>query len=420
MNFILQHSKIVNRKSSITITGSKSESNRLLLLRALYPEIEIENCSNSDDSEVMQKALKSEETLIDIHHAGTAMRFLTAFFATQEGRETIITGSSRMKERPIKVLVDALNSLGADISYLETDGCPPLKIKGKTLTNHKVTLKADVSSQYISALLLIAPKLENGLELTLEGNITSIPYINMTLELLHQIGVKTSFINKKITVKPQPSRLKSQTLTVESDWSSASYFYSIVALSEIGTELELSSYKENSLQGDSVLVDIYKDFGVQTIFERNSIIIKKIEDCQLKSADFQLKNSPDIAQTIAVTCFGLGIACHLIGLHTLKIKETDRLLALKIELEKLGAEVFITENSLTLKTHNLFKSIVDSHHSEGLGEAFISTYNDHRMAMAFAPLALKTTLQIEDAMVVSKSYPTFWKDLETIGFKITQ
>lgn len=422
MNFILQQSKIVNRKSSITITGSKSESNRLLLLKALFPEITIHNVSNSDDSQVMQMALSSTESIIDIHHAGTAMRFLTAFFATQEGREIILTGSTRMKERPIKVLVDALNSLGATVEYLENDGFPPLKISGQKLINHEVVLKANVSSQYISALLLIAPSLQNGLEMTLEGDITSVPYINMTLELLHQIGVQTSFIDNKIRVEPRYSTHEAQTLTVESDWSSASYFYSIVALSDINTEITLSSYKEDSLQGDSVLAELYKDFGVQTIFENNSISLKKVADCQLKSINLELNNSPDIAQTIAVTCFGLGIGCHLTGLHTLKIKETDRLLALKIELEKLGANVSITDNSLNLKSHNLFKSTEASAPSEGFGEDFrevISTYNDHRMAMAFAPLALKRTLQIEDAMVVSKSYPTFWEDLKSIGFKIS-
>jgi 3-phosphoshikimate 1-carboxyvinyltransferase len=419
MNLTLHQSIISNQTSVIKITGSKSESNRLLLLQALYPEIRIENLSNSDDSDAMQKALNSKESVIDIHHAGTAMRFLAAYFATQKGREVILTGSSRMKERPIKVLVDALNDLGADISYLETEGCPPLKILGTSLLNNKVTLKANVSSQYISALLLIAPKLKNGLELKLEGEITSIPYISMTLELLNQIGVQTGFDGNIITVKSNTSILKPETLTVESDWSSASYFYGIVALSEIGTEIELSSYKENSLQGDSVLQEIYQLFGVQTIFIHNSIRLIKEKDCQMKTVDCQLNNCPDIAQTIAVTCFGLGIGCHLIGLHTLKIKETDRLLALKIELEKLGAEVKITDDSLQLKANNIFSSSKSSPPSKELGKT-ISTYNDHRMAMAFAPLALKTSLQVEDAMVVSKSYPAFWEDLKSIGFKITE
>ncbi|RXJ44585.1 3-phosphoshikimate 1-carboxyvinyltransferase [Gelidibacter gilvus] len=420
MLLALHKSTIVENPPKIVITGSKSESNRLLLLQALYPELQILNVSNSDDSEVMQKALKSTSNLIDISHAGTAMRFLTAFFATQEGREITITGSDRMKERPIQVLVEALNALGADISYLETEGCPPLKINGKLLSKEHVSLKANVSSQYISALLLIAPKLKNGLELTLEGEITSVPYINMTLDLLDQIGVKTSFENNKINISPlETLNAHQQPLTVESDWSSASYFYSIVALSPVGTEITLSSYKKDSLQGDSVLSEIYTDFGVETKFGENAITLLKKAECQLKTITCELKNAPDIAQTIAVTSFGLGIGCFLTGLHTLKIKETDRLVALKTELEKLGAQVSITENSLSLEPNQLFSSEAKAQSNKGLGEV-IATYHDHRMAMAFAPLGLKTNLQIEDAMVVSKSYPTFWDDLKTVGFKITK
>jgi 3-phosphoshikimate 1-carboxyvinyltransferase len=426
MNIIL-HKSSIKKQSSITITGSKSESNRLLLLQALYPGISIENLSNSDDSEVMQNALYTKSNVIDIHHAGTAMRFLTAFFASQEGREVILTGSQRMKERPIQILVEALAQLGADIDYLETKGCPPLKIKGKSLINDKVTLKANVSSQYISALLLIAPKLKNGLELTLEGKITSVPYIKMTLSLLNEIGVESSFNGNVITVKPttnnqQPTTNNQQptTLIVESDWSSASYFYSIVALSETGTEITLSSYKKNSLQGDAVLAELYQYFGVETSFIDNKIIIRKSSNENQQSLiQFDLSNAPDIAQTIAVTCLGLGLECHLTGLHTLKIKETDRLEALKTEMEKFGASVEITANSLHLESNTLYLQDANSLPLEGLGEA-IATYNDHRMAMAFAPLALKTNLNIEDANVVSKSYPNFWKDLKSIGFQIKQ
>jgi len=409
MDIILKQSSI-KRQSSITITGSKSESNRLLLLQALYPGITIENLSNSDDSLVMQHALSTLDDSIDIHHAGTAMRFLTAYFAIQKGRVVILTGSQRMKERPIQILVDALNQLGADIAYLENKGCPPLKINGKDLNKHEVTLKANVSSQYISALLLIASRLKNGLKLTLEGHITSVPYIKMTLELLHQIGIETNFEGQTITVKPYDQQPKTKTLIVESDWSSASYFYSIVALSEIGTEITLSSYKQDSLQGDSVLSDIYKSFGVDTEFKANSIVIKKVSNSFGHSSfEFDLSNAPDIAQTIAVTCLGLGLGCNLSGLHTLKIKETDRLEALKHELEKFGAKVEITNHSLHLLTlDNL------------TGTPSIETYNDHRMAMAFAPLALKTTLQIKDSEVVSKSYPNFWQDLKSIGFQIKQ
>ncbi len=408
MNIKLLKSQI-KTVSSITITGSKSESNRLLLLQALYPEIKIENLSNSDDSVVMSKALSSNSnTVVDIHHAGTAMRFLTAFFATQQGKEVTLTGSQRMKERPIQILVEALNQLGANISYLENSGCPPLLIKGKALTQNKISLKANVSSQYISALLLIAPKLEQGLELTLNGEITSIPYINMTLNLLNQIGVETSFKNNVITVNPLKEVSGDKTIVVESDWSSASYFYSIVALSPIGTQVKLSSYKQDSLQGDSVLAELYQAFGVKTTFKGLSIVLEKTSQHQPDIA-FNLVKSPDIAQTIAVTALGLGVKCDLEGLHTLKIKETDRLVALKNEIEKLGGDIEVTNETLHLKPFDgNFKL------------ATIQTYNDHRMAMAFAPLALKTELKIEDAMVVSKSYPTFWDDLKSIGFQINQ
>ncbi|NMH87186.1 3-phosphoshikimate 1-carboxyvinyltransferase [Flavivirga algicola] len=408
MHITLQKS-IISKQSSIQITGSKSESNRLLLLKALYPEMSLENVSNSDDSNLMTNALSTDSDVVDINHAGTAMRFLTAYFSVQEGRDVTLTGSKRMKERPIAVLVDALRELGADISYVENEGLPPIKIKGKKLTKHKVALKANVSSQYISALLLIASKLENGLELILEGDITSVPYIKMTLSLLDEIGVESSFNENVITVKPGSKDQSPKTLTVESDWSSASYFFSIVAMSEIGTEITISSYKENSLQGDSVLVDVYRHFGISTVFNDNNSVTLKKEFSNLEPLTLNLKDAPDIAQTIAVTCFAIGIPCDLTGLHTLKIKETDRLVALKNEIEKLGGHVEITGKSLHLAASKTINESVS-----------IATYHDHRMAMAFAPLALKTPIIIEDAMVVSKSYPAFWDDLKSIGFKITK
>jgi 3-phosphoshikimate 1-carboxyvinyltransferase len=263
-------------------------------------------------------------------------------------------------------------------------------------------------------LLLIAPKLENGLELTLEGEITSVPYIKMTLSLLNEIGVETSFVGNKITVKSLSHISNPLSLIVESDWSSASYFYSIIALSEIGTEITLSSYKKNSLQGDSVLAEIYKNFGVETVFYNNKIHLRRVQIPITKSLILNFNDSPDIVQTIAVTCFGLGIGCHLTGLHTLKIKETDRLEAIKTELSKLGASVSITNVSLTLQSYSppLERSQKDV--------VAIKTYQDHRMAMAFAPLALKTDIIIEEAEVVSKSYPAFWIDLKSIGFAIEE
>ncbi len=390
------------------ITGSKSETNRSLLLQALYPQINIENLSNSDDGEVMQKGLKIATGEVDIHHAGTAMRFLTAYFASQPGKEVVLTGSERMQERPIKVLVEALRTLGADIQYVKNEGYPPLRIGGKKLEQSKVSLPANISSQYISALLLIAPSLPNGLELELVGKITSVPYIKMTLGLLEQIGIKTTFEGNTIVVLPKTS-VEDITLVVESDWSSASYFYSIVALCDVGTTIELSSYKQNSLQGDSVLSKIYADFGVKTNFHGNQITLSKISNEHPETVNYDLANAPDIAQTIAVTCLGLGMGCHLTGLHTLPIKETDRLAALQTELSKFGAQVAIDSESLTLQPANSLKTGVA-----------IDTYNDHRMAMAFGPLALRTDLIVNDAGVVSKSYPDFWRDLETLGFGITE
>jgi len=394
--------------AEIQITGSKSESNRSLLLQALYPKITIENLSNSDDAGVMQKGLQIKNGVVDIHHAGTAMRFLTGYFASQEGKEVTLTGSQRMTERPVKFLVEALRSLGADIKYVKNEGYPPIQIKGQKLTQKKVSLPANISSQYISSLLLIAPSLENGLELELVGEITSVPYIKMTLALLTQIGVANSFEGNTIKVNPKSS-VEETKLVVESDWSSASYFYSIVALCDIGTEITLSAYKKNSLQGDSVLAEIYQNFGVETLLQENKVVLKKTANCQLPTVNCELSNAPDTAQTIAATCFGLGIGCHLTGLHTLKIKETDRLEALYTELSKLGAKISVTDKSLTLHpSDSIIKDIA------------IDTYNDHRMAMAFAPLALKTTLFINDAEVVSKSYPDFWHDLRKLRFHIEE
>lgn len=391
--------------AKLQITGSKSETNRLLLLQALFPGFSIANTSSSDDSEVMKKALSSSSDLIDVHHAGTAMRFLTAYFSLAEGREVLLTGSQRMQERPIKVLVEALRSLGATISYEKEEGYPPLRIKGKKLKGGTVRLPADISSQYISALLLIGPSLEAGLKLELVGKITSIPYIEMTLSLLKNIGVSTLFEGQIITVNPLTEPLLADQI-VESDWSSASYFFSILSLADSGT-IHLKSYRENSLQGDRVLMEIYKQLGVQATLENEILKLKKVSVALPKVLQWDLSKAPDIAQTIAVTCLGLGIGCRLEGLHTLKIKETDRLQALYNELTKLGASVKITTDTLVVNPCSNLNS-----------ECSIPTYNDHRMAMAFAPLALKVPIVIEDAQVVSKSYPTFWEDLKQLNFKI--
>ena len=404
MNLEISNSQ-ENLSANINITGSKSESNRLLILQALFPNLKIINLSNSDDTHYLQKALKSEGELIDIHHAGTAMRFLTAYFATLEGREVVLTGSKRMKERPVKLLVDALKTMGADISYEKNEGYPPIRIKGKKITAKTVSLEANISSQYISALMLVAPSLPNGLEINLQGEITSTPYIKMTLELLQRAGVRGVFEGNTIKIEPA-KQLKDQSLAVESDWSSASYYYSLAAISE-SAELKLSTYRETSLQGDSCLSNIYKQFGVSTKFEDNHIILSKKPGTKPKHIKENLQNSPDIAQTIAVTCLALEVPCYLTGLHTLKIKETDRLEALKAEIEKFGSQVEITQDSLELFPKKDFEENVS-----------VATYNDHRMAMAFAPLGLKVPFKIEDAEVVSKSYPGFWEDFEKLNFKL--
>jgi 3-phosphoshikimate 1-carboxyvinyltransferase len=408
MNLQLTTNKNHKITSEVIISGSKSESNRLLIIQQLFTNVTINNLSDSDDTHHLQEALSSSNQIADIGHAGTAMRFLTAFFATQEGKTKILQGSERMHNRPIKILVNALRDLGATIEYVEKEGYPPIKITGNKIVKDKVAIDGNVSSQYISALMLIAPSLKNGLEIELKGKITSVPYINMTLKLLHQIGVVAKFNENIINIQAKEVSSE-QNIVVESDWSSASYFYSLIALSEIGATVKLSAYKKDSLQGDSCLAKIYKHFGVTTTFNENSIILTKEGKHNSAVLIEDLKNAPDIAQTIAVTCFGLGIACDLSGLHTLKIKETDRLEALKEELTKLGATINVTNESLHLKT------------SEEINENVkIATYNDHRMAMAFAPLALKTSIIILEAEVVTKSYRNFWKDMQQVGLETVE
>jgi len=406
MNIYLKEVKNKKIVKNIFIAGSKSESNRLLILQKLFHDITIKNLSDSDDTHHLQRSLSTKEQNINIGHAGTAMRFLTAFYASQKNKVVVLSGSDRMHNRPIKILVEALKDLGANISYLQKEGYPPLKITGKELPKSRVQIKANTSSQYISALLLIAPCLPEGLHIDLVGKITSAPYINMTLSLLNKLGIETSFKDQIIQVQPF-QELKQQTLVVESDWSSASYFYSIIAFSEIGSEIRLSSYKKQSLQGDSVLANIYEFFGVKTIFEENTILLKKVSIPQNETLILDLNKAPDIAQTIAVTCFGLGISCELTGLHTLKIKETDRLEALQAELTKLGAIISVTAYGLHIKSSSKINSNIS-----------IETYNDHRMAMSFAPLAMRIPIEILDAGIVTKSYRNFWKDLQKIGFRL--
>ena len=392
---------------SIELTGSKSETNRLLLLAALYPNLTLLNDSNAHDVSVMKKALQLNSGTVDIHHAGTAMRFLTAYFSVTEGAEVLLTGSDRMKQRPIALLVDALRALGATIEYRGEEGYPPLHIKGAILSHSSVSIAANVSSQYLSALCLVGAKLPEGLEIELIGSITSLPYLNMTLQLLERIGISAQLEDSRIRIAPK-SEIEPISLAVESDWSAASYYYSIVALSKLGTKATLSTLREDSLQGDRVLSTIYKDFGVSTRFDDGKVIIEKVSEPLSQTLSYDLIDAPDIAQTIAVTAAGLQVDCYLTGLHTLPIKETDRLAAMKCELEKVGADVEIDAESLRVFGQKA-----------KLQSASIATYNDHRMAMAFAPLAILIPLTIEESFVVEKSYPDFWKHLSLIGYQIS-
>ncbi|HET8838171.1 MAG TPA: 3-phosphoshikimate 1-carboxyvinyltransferase [Flavobacteriaceae bacterium] len=397
-----------NPVASIKIAGSKSESNRLLILQALFGQIEIENLSDSDDTKVLQKALVSLEKKIDVGHAGTAMRFLTAYFSIQEGSEVLLTGSERMQNRPIGILVEALRRLGADISFQKKVGFPPLLIRGKKLMRTSVKLSANVSSQYISALMLIAPSFPNGLELKLQNRPVSFSYIQMTKKLLKKVGISCEIIGDSIRVFPVEN-ISKEIINVEPDWSSASYFYSVAAMS-VSAEIILPHFQnpEISAQGDSEAAKIYEGLHVKTSISETGIFLKKIRKKRIEPLKLNLSNTPDLAQTIAVSCLGLKIPCELTGLQTLKIKETDRLSALKTELEKCGAQVEISEKSLKMLPPEILPKFVE-----------IYTYDDHRMAMAFAPLAMKMNVQINNAEVVSKSFPGFWEEMrEIVNLKV--
>ena len=393
-------------EGSICISGSKSESNRLLLLRAYTSYFKILNLSDSDDTKLMISAIESDKKEINVGHAGTAMRFLTAYFSSIAKKSKFLTGSDRMRQRPISILVDALKDMGCDIEYMEKMGFPPLKINGKNIQSNSVSLPADVSSQYISSLMMLGVSLKNGLEIILSSKITSLPYILMTKKIIERIGGVVKIQDSKIFIEQFKEKVIPEQF-VESDWSSASYFFSIAALSE-SVKLTLSKFSKDSLQGDSKLIDIYKKFGVGTIFEDENIILKKNNKSLPKNIHLNLIDNPDIAQTILVTCLGLGIDCTLIGLHTLKIKETDRLVALKNEIEKFEVDkIEITGDSIKLENNSDLKHDVT-----------IDTYNDHRMAMSFAPLSLLVPINIKNPEVVTKSYFNFWNDLESLGFNI--
>lgn len=401
-----------NRKritGSIRLPASKSISNRVLIINALsfnpYP---IRNLSDSDDTQVLAKALFSNNSRFDIGHAGTAMRFLTAFLAKIAG-EWEVTGSERMKQRPIGILVDALNKLGAKIEYSGKNGYPPLKIYGSHLKGQTLELNGSISSQFISALLLIAPTVENGLSIRLTGEVTSRSYIDLTLKLMSKFGVRHTWADDTITV-PEQHYLPGE-FTVEADWSGASYWYQILALAERG-ELLLENLQLESLQGDARIAKWFTLFGVESEQKKEGVLAIKKAEVLPQKLDLDFIDNPDIAQTMACLCVARKIPFHFKGLKTLKIKETDRIAALQNELRKFGAEITEpAEGELQW----------DGSFSESAGREIppIKTYNDHRMAMAFAPMTLSGyKLGIEDPLVVTKSYPGFWADLQKAGFEI--
>lgn len=397
----------------VRLNGSKSISNRLLIINALCEQpILMENLSNADDTVFLQRLLESEETVLNAGAGGTTFRFLTALLATQAGREVVLTGSERMKQRPVRILVDALRQLGADITYETNEGFPPLRIKGKKLKGGKIALPADTSSQYITALLLIAPTLEEGLELELIGTVVSVPYIRMTLKMMEYFGIQTVFENKTIVVKsgcyqPRP-------FFVEGDWSAASYFYSIAILAQ-NAEITLDGLTPQQIQGDSIIAAIAADFGVETSYDVHRVVLRKSTGLPGKKYSFDFLECPDLAQTVVTCCAGLGVELHCNGLQTLRIKETDRIAALDTELQKLGlgSLVEVDENNWILQIQ----------HNQELPKSTlaIKTYDDHRMAMAFAPLALVIEeIMIEEPEVVTKSYPMFWEDLRKLGFVVKE
>lgn len=393
----------------INLVSSKSESNRALIIKSLCSEgISINNLSDSDDTKTLISLLNSfrKNNHLDAHHAGTTFRFMVAFLSIQKG-EWILTGSDRMKERPIGVLVDTLNENGACIKYLEREGYPPLRITGSQPNLSNIEIDGSISSQYISALLLIAPVLNKPTKITFTNKITSRPYIEMTLDIMQYFGAKTQWKNNEIII--QNNGYSSDNITIESDWSAASYWYQIVALSE-KSSIEIKELTQKSFQGDSEVAEIFNLLGVSTSYKNGGIQISKSDKLFSKKIELNLNNTPDLAQTIICTCAGLGVEAVISGLETLIIKETNRLEALKSELNKFNIELNIINNQkLHLKGGQKMQT----------PSIPIETYNDHRMAMAFAPLCISTgPIEINNPEVVSKSYPNFWEDLKSVGFAI--
>ena len=406
LNFMVKKLRISATKidAEINLPSSKSISNRALILSALSENpCEIRNLSDSDDTRVLQQALQSGEMHFDVDASGTAMRFLTAFFARKTDKQEItITGSERMKQRPIKVLVDALNSLGAKIEYLEKDGFPPLRIFGCALEGGKIRLNSGLSSQYISALMMIAPCMKRGLKITLEGEIVSKPYIRMTLEMMREFGVNADFSGNTIDIKPQ--KYRAVPFAVEADWTSASYWYELLAIAGDG-KIFLHGLKKNSCQGDRKTAKLFENLGVKTEFCENGVLLTANEK-MCREMRYNFINEPDLAQTFAVTCCAKNIPFEFSGLQSLKIKETDRISALIAELKKLGYVLReFPENTL----------IWNGERCKAQENPSIATYQDHRMAMAFAPIAVTQSIEIQQPEVVNKSYPNFWQDLALVA-----
>jgi 3-phosphoshikimate 1-carboxyvinyltransferase len=385
------------------LPASKSISNRALILNAIAGSgSSLSNLSDANDTQLMRKLISSNEQVLDVEDAGTTMRFLTAFNAITN-REKIITGTDRMQQRPIAILVDALRKLGAEIEYLEKEGFPPVKTKGFIQQKiHEITIKGDVSSQYISALMMVAPTLPQGLHLTFEGKVTSLPYIEMTAALMRQFGALVELSTKEIIIPNQ--KYTPTNLTIESDWSAASYWFAFTALAE-SAEVELPNMTLRSLQGDKVIVDMMELLGVKSEPRGNNLLLIKKEHHPDFSWDFT--HCPDLAQTITVICAAKGITGTFTGLESLRIKETDRIKALQIELRKLGTTLIEEDGKWILRPGKI----------DTTTNLFINTYLDHRMAMAFAPLAATVDVTIEDPNVVRKSYPKFWNDVEALGIK---
>ena len=400
-----------NIEGCIFLPASKSISNRALIIHALcYSPYPLHNLSASDDTKVLAAALNSNTNKFDIGHAGTAMRFLTAFLAKIAG-EWEITGSERMQQRPIKILVDALNKLGAKIEYLGNENCPPLKILGSHLTGETIELDGTVSSQYVSALLLIAPTVENGLTLKLTGEITSRSYIELTLKLMAKFGVQYKWEKNEITV-PEQNYLPID-FTIEADWSGASYWYQVLALAESG-EILLENLQLKSLQGDANIADWFEQFGVYSTQKIDGVLLSKKENIVPKKLNLDFIENPDIAQTMACLCVAKEIPFQFTGLKTLKIKETDRIAALQNELSKFGAKIMEPKHGELLWDGKIDSTIKEE-------KPTIKTYHDHRMALSFAPMALAGfNLQIENPMVITKSYPNFWDDLKVVGFVVSE